>query len=338
MVLVILTAFLCSCQSLEIEVFDQLPAPVEEIPDGLSEDEATTLASLEQIDEFPLYTMTYHGEYTGFGESAAAESYQEAPPRSCSLFAAYGDQEDVIFGRNFDWDFSPALLLYMDPPEAYASVSMVDIYYLGFGGEEAFGIADLPLEERIGLLEAPELPFDGINEAGLVVGMAAVPNGGIVMDPEKETIDSVMVIRKILDHAATIEEALEIFREFNIEMYDHYIHYLIAEESGRSVLVEFSRGEMVVIPNQENWQIATNFLLSEAKTDYGIHCGRYETIEDKLINIEGKLGPSQAMDLLEDVAQSSTQWSAVYRVSAGEIWIVMGSDYNQVHKIKNGFD
>ncbi len=34
----------------------------------------------------------------------------------------------------------------------------------------------------------------------------------------------------------------------------------------------------------------------------------------------------EAVRLLEDVAQESTQWSVVYRINAGEIRIVMGGE------------
>ena len=54
--------------------------------------------------------------------------------------------------------------------------------------------------------------------------------------------------------------------------------------------------------------------------------------------LRGRLSPRQAVGLLEDVAQPSTQWSVVYRVSAGEIWVVMGGKYNRVHKIESGFE
>ena len=37
----------------------------------------------------------------------------------------------MFYGRNFDWEFSPALLLFTDPPDGYASVSMVDLTFLG---------------------------------------------------------------------------------------------------------------------------------------------------------------------------------------------------------------
>ena len=41
----------------------------------------------------------------------------------------------MLLGRNFDWYEHPALILFTDPPDGYASVSMVDISYLGVKGD-----------------------------------------------------------------------------------------------------------------------------------------------------------------------------------------------------------
>jgi hypothetical protein len=41
-------------------------------------------------------------------------------------FAAIGDEEQNLYGRNFDWQFSPAVLLFTDPPDGtprYRSIS-----------------------------------------------------------------------------------------------------------------------------------------------------------------------------------------------------------------------
>ncbi len=104
------------------------------------------------------------------------------PAWGCSLFAALGDNDGMVFGRNFDWEYSPAVLLYTDPPDGYASVSMVDIAYLGFDNSTAPQLLQMNLGERQQLLNAPFLPFDGMNELGLVVGMAAVPAGNVPAD------------------------------------------------------------------------------------------------------------------------------------------------------------
>ena len=309
---------------------------LEVLPLGMTIDEANTLNSLEQIDPYPLYKMVYSADY----DQQAAEIISGIPRKfhepawGCSLFAIFGNPEEILFGRNFDWDFSPGLLLYTDPPEGYASVSMVDISYFGFGEERAFGLTELPLPELIDLLDAPYMPFDGMNETGLAVGMAAVPSGGMEDDPTKETIDSLMVIRKILDGAATIEEAVEIIKSYNINMGGGPpLHYLVADKKGQSALIEFSGGELKVINNSGPWLQATNFLISEAGGSPEDHCYRYGLISRRLTRKGGTLSPEQALRLLEEVAQESTQWSVVYGMSRGEINIVMGREYDKVHSL-----
>jgi hypothetical protein len=321
-----------ACQANPIIVQSPSLSSVEEIPDGMTLEEAASLESLKQVDDYPLYSMHYQGEaYQTASAKTFPLSTQGKKTWACSLFAVYGDLDDILMGRNFDWDFSPALLLYTDPADSYASISMVDLYYLGFGEEDAFGIAELSLTERENLINAPLIPFDGMNEAGLVIGMAAVPPGDMEFDPNKETVDSVGVIRMVLDHAATIDEAITIIRDVNIDMGGNYLHYLIAEKNGRSALVEFFKGEMIVHYNTNDWQAATNFLLSKVDGDPEAQCWRYNLISTTLKENQGKVGPRSAMRLLKDVAQEHTQWSIVYRVTAGEIWVAMGRNYDQTY-------
>jgi uncharacterized protein YceK len=306
------------------------PAPVEEpAAAGLSADEIGTLSSLAQVDNYPLYVMHYQGSYR---ERPSASIMDNPPAWACSLFAALGNPDDRLYGRNFDWDFSPALLLFADPPDGYASVSMVDIAYLGFGGSKAHGLADLPLGGRKALLDAPFLPFDGMNEHGLAVGMAAVPAGGMRPDPNKETIGSLGVIREMLDRARNVAEALTILQSYNVEMEGGPpIHYLIADPSGRSLLIEFYQGEMVVTPNEAAWHQATNFLRAASGDTPEGQCWRYDKIQQHLAASQGRLTAQEATDLLAGVAQPATQWSIVYGMSSGDVQVTMGRQYEALH-------
>jgi hypothetical protein len=319
---------------------------VESRADGLSEEEVATLSSLEKIDDYPLYTMRYYGAYDQRDASAQskrplpevdlAEVERTAtwPAWSCSLFAALGDAEVMLYGRNFDWEYSPALLLFTDPPDGYASVSMVDIAYLGFGGAEAGTATELPLVERRALLYTPFLPFDGMNERGLVVGMAAVPPGQMRPDPEKETVDSLMAIRVMLDRAGTVDEAVAILGSYNINMTGGPpLHYLIADLSGRSALVEFYQGEMVVMPNEAPWHVATNFLRASAGASPEGECWRYDKISRRLSDAEGRLTAQEAIDLLAEVSQEGTQWSVVYGMGTRDVKVIMGRGYDNVHSL-----
>jgi len=303
--------------------------------DGLSEAQAKTLESLTQVDDYPLYTMTYYGAYdtallpTG---SSGIRGFAWA----CSLFAALAPDQGKLYGRNFDWRFSPALLLFTDPPSGYASVSVVDIAYL-VDEAKVGDLADLPLTSRIPLLETPFWPFDGMNERGLAVGMAAVPEQPLPHDPGKETIGSLAIIREMLDHASNVDQALEAFRSYNLAWEGGpALHYLVADSSGSAVLVEFYNGEMVVLPNEESWHLATNHLRAEAN-ETGIHsCQRYDRLQERLAETGGRLGIEEAVDLLADVAQPNTQWSVVYGLDDKDVRVVMGRAYDEVHSFALG--
>lgn len=308
---------------------------------GLSDDQIKTLVSLRKVDDYPLYTMVYGGSYELLDELAVdqdtrlwhASQVRWGMPAdwACSLFAAIADRKTLYFGRNFDWEYSPALFLFTDPPEGYASVSMVDIAYLGFDPGDFNSLTDLPVDQRQPLLSAPMWPFDGMNETGVAIGMAAVPSAEQVYDPSREDIGSLEIMREILDHAANVAEAISIFKHFNIIFEGGpALHYLVADSSGDSILVEFIHGELQLIVSENPWHLATNFLVNSADKTEGL-CTRYDAISEQLTKDQGRINRAQAMDLLSEVSQQNTQWSILYDMGEGKIQIVMDRNYDQPH-------
>ena len=281
--------------------------------------------------------MHYYADYSqylpAFSQSAIAHIPKPAASGwGCSLFAALGDPSAMLFGRNFDWQFSPAVLLFTHPSDGYASVSMVDFTYLGFQGKQVHELVELPLSERRTLLEAPLMPFDGMNEHGLAAGMAAVPPGNMPVDSHKETIDSIMVIRLMLDHARDVDEALAILSAYNLDFAGGPpLHYLLADANGNAILVEFYQGELHVLSNRNPWHLATNFLVSSTGDSPQDHCWRYDCISERLSSSGGILSVESAIDLLSQVSQDITQWSIVYGLQSGRISVVMGRDYENTH-------
>ncbi len=316
------------------------------------EKKTSLLKSLKLIDDFPLYTMYYEGEYTwsnswktaGFTNNTIINLQQQIPSLpltwGCSLFAAFGDLNNSLYGRNFDWNFSPALLLFYNPTQGYDSVSMVDIAYLGFEGDRAKKLLEMSVDKQRPLLDSPALPFDGMNEKGLVIGMASVPAGNMTVDPQKRTIDSLMVIREMLDHAATVDEAVSILGSYNIDMGSVPLHYLIADRSGNAALVEYYRGEMIIQYNEEPWQVASNFIVASTDGSPQGRCNRYDKIISIMKDNQGKLTSDQAISLLNDVSsndpQYGTQWSIVYDITNGRMWVIMGRNYDKVYNFQLG--
>jgi hypothetical protein len=298
--------------------------------DGLSSEVAATLLSIEQVDQYPLYVMHYAGSY-----DALLSGTQEVISMDfgCSLFAAMGNESNRLYGRNFDWQYSPALLLYTDPPDGYASVSMVNLMWLQMDWKLIAALAIAPLEARTPALAAPTLPIDGMNEYGLTIGMALVTDGAIddpTYDPERATMSPLGMIREMLDHARNVDEAVELFRRYNIDFSGAVpIHYLLADPSGKAVLLEFHDQKLMQLPNLYPWHMATNHLRCLATGNGG--CWRYETLFNRLVGKKGKLDPAAAMQLLGEVRQDSTQWSVVYHMNSGEVDVVLGANYDMVH-------
>ena len=302
-------------------------------------DQWRTLNSLRKLDDHPLYVVTYHGDY-GFGEYLQAQRPASGGFRrtdgatgdawACTCFAAL-EWDHALLGRNFDWYDHPALLVFTDPPDGYASVSMVDISYLGFGAEEPSPTA------RETLLYAPFTPFDGMNECGLAVGMMAVPEAKPGHDPKEATLNGREAIRLLLDYARDVDEALRLLSEYNIVFSGPPLHYLIADAAGGSAVVEFVEGGMKVLPNEGSWQVSTNFVISEAQLDdHDSACWRYNKAFSTLRDARGSLSSEEAMALLEDVSQQNTIWSIVYGLSSGEVSVSMGRNYGTVHRFTLG--
>jgi predicted choloylglycine hydrolase len=301
-------------------------------------DQARTLASLRRIDDWPLYEMHYYGDYgfEGFlqrGVETRSPTHSFADEWACTCFAALNEEGDLMFGRNFDWYVHPALILFTDPPNAYASVSMVDISYLGYGVEEPSG------SEREGLLGAPYLPFDGLNEHGLAVGIMAVAEAEGGDDPNKVTIGSLNAVRLLLDYAKDVDEAISLLGNYNIDFEGGPpLHYLVSDSSGYSAVIEFVGGEAEALRNSERWQVATNFVISgTAPENRESLCPRYRRATETLEEAEGSISPEQAMALLEEVSQSGaypTIWSTVYDMTNGDIWVVVGREYDQVYQFE----
>ncbi len=294
-----------------------------------------TLNSLQKVDDYPLYVMTFYGDY-GFADflqtggqaelsrSAAGEEW------ACSVFSTLKKDGNLVLGRNFDWHNRVTLLLFTDPPDGYASVSMVDVAYLGFNKKYP------SWSDRMGLLEASYWPFDGMNEAGLAVGMMAVPHAESGDDPVKVTLDSLQAVRLLLDYARDVDEAIALLPNYNIDFGGGPpLHYLIADAAGNSAVIEFIDGEMIVLRPDEPWQVSTNFNISHQKPEgANSACWRYNKAYETLNQAKGNLSAVEAMTLLENVSQGSTMWSVVYGLTTGDIQVVMGRQYDEVREFK----
>ncbi|MFE3453546.1 linear amide C-N hydrolase [Nonomuraea sp. NPDC059194] len=273
---------------------------------------ARTSASIRRLDDLPLYEMTFHGGYDIEAPLTKDELARKDEGWACSLF-----HRGTEFGRNFDWYPNPAIVVRSDPPDGYASLSVVDAYYL-LGKRDPADLAD-PAQRRR-LAHAVLAPFDGMNEKGLAVGMASTPDADLpVPDPAKPTLNDVRIMRVLLDRAATVDEALTLMRAYNIDFSDGpQVHYLIADRSGATAVVEYGKGRMNVVKDRvlTNWSVVSG-------TPDERHRRLTATVDTK----------TDGLDLLRSVAQGHTRWSVVYDLKAGTARLVTAKRWDRVHTL-----
>ncbi|WP_066496185.1 linear amide C-N hydrolase [Abyssisolibacter fermentans] len=321
---------------------------------GLFLNELKTLSSLEKVDEYPFYTMTYEGDYgfddflnIGASSDKDIEKYVikrllkgididlNISSAGCTAFTTQNNNGKQIFGRNFDFPYSPPLLLYTKPDNGYASVSLVNLSYVGY--DENY----LPEPKKLNsflTLATPYLPFDGMNECGVTMALLAVP---YAEPPQKEgqiTLNTTTAIRLVLDKACDVNEAVELLKQYNYYFSGGVdCHYLLADSTGKSVIVEFLEGEVKIVDTDTNYQIASNFIaynglnIGEGYNEFD----RYETIEEHLKNNKGIITVNDAMDLLSEVKiPNKTQWSVVYNLVTKKFVICINEDYETQYVFK----
>jgi len=304
--------------------------------------ELRSLASFREVDAYGMYQMTYYGDY-GFDEflkvGAGSDEEIEAfvtnrllkgmpidlavTSGGCSAFVVPGENGEILFGRNFDFGYSPSMQVFTDPDNGYASISTVNLSFLRYDAEnlpEGMTVADLKL------LIAPYLAFDGMNEKGVAITPLQVPEASLDFAEDKITLNTTTAVRLVLDKAASVDEAVALLEEYNVYFSGGlYCHYLIGDSSGRSVIVEYYDGEMQVIETDAKYQAATNFI---AYNGLNIGLGgdefeRYDRVLQVIMENNGVLNESQAVELLADVGirdekEDYLQWSVVYNLTSGD--------------------
>lgn len=266
------------------------------------------------------------GLYGTIDDKSAGELLQklfgELQSFGCTTFNATSPEGDKLFARNYDYMDSPGMTVWTHPEDGYASVSTVSLYFLGYA--EDF-LPETFVTSLLTLL-APYMPVDGMNEKGLSIGVLELETPPTFQQTEKKDITTTAIIREVLDKAATVDEAVEIFHKY--DMHDMLLtnctyHYQITDAEGDTAIIEYVNGETTVLrPDESGTLIATNFWLAEGVDDPdGIGHDRYETAERMLKEKNYIVTEAEAMDILDATHVvnekmhgyvCSTLWSVVY--------------------------
>ena len=230
----------------------------------------------------------------------------------CSTLTTVSSEGNMVWGRNFDWTESVPIIVKSTPKEGYASISTCE--FSNITGDSS--AKPESMEQKFLAVAAYYVPMDGINEKGLCVADLEVNEGGMeFVDTDKINLTVTMAIRLLLNRAATVDEAIELLNMYDIAPSGGISHHLsISDATGKSVCVEFMKGEIVVVDTP----YVTNFNVANGDIEAGGDSARdrYLTLEKEYKKADGVMDLSQVTSSMEKVAQKEgkwrTQWTLCY--------------------------
>jgi len=270
----------------------------------------------------------------------------EAPNFACSAFSMPTVDGKALMGRSYDFKRdTSSILVYCHPKGGYRSIAFCALDNLKANE------ADKSLKTRFACLAAPFVCLDGINEKGVSIAVLTLDSAPAKPDTGKPHLMTGLVIRLVLDKAATTEEAVELLKKYDIySVAGRDYHFYITDASGDGRVVEFDcedAGRKMVVTSTS---VVTNFyiryidkLLPNQKNGiYGHGRERYDKIMKVISENRRTLTNLTAWQALRDAAQlpkandvtSNTQWSIVYNNTDLTAEFVLRRRWNDKIKIK----
>jgi len=257
----------------------------------------------------------------------------------CSSFAVTTPEGHHLMGRNYDYPETDMLMIYSDPADGYASISMADIGLLGLGTDEG-EIDPLSAGSRFMSVVFPYLSVDGINEAGVGVSILQLEHEEIHQDTGKPDILMNVAIRAILDTCGSTDEAIALLNSYDMHsMIDRSFHLFITDRSGKSVIVEWIDNEMIVT---EGCAVTNHVLgLGDMEPVSDIDSAtRYAILKEDISSCSGTADAVAAMTFLSDAALRSndpddmqTEWSCVYDLDDFKVTICTDTVYDKSYTV-----
>ncbi|KRN13049.1 Penicillin V acylase-like amidase [Fructilactobacillus fructivorans] len=320
----------------------------------LFHDELSTLNSVKEVNGYPMYEMTYKNDcgldkLLKKGASNDQELVQFAskqllkglplkidiPKVACTTFSATTPNGQHLFGRNFDLEYSPSMVVKTAPKDGYKSISMVDLKFLGLDKQAMNHFSD-----KVISLAAPYIPFDGINEKGVSAAVLWVPDKVTNQQTGKPDITTSVAIRMILDKAKDTNQAIALLKKYDMHASaDGCYHFQLNDAKGHSAVVEYENNKMSVIPQTGNHQVLTNFYETlGSKYHHGIGFDRYNVANNHLNQSHGIETEEQGLQLLNDVHDGPhmpykdddpTQWTVLYNNSKKTMTVMTGANFKK---------
>jgi len=179
-----------------------------------------------------------------------------------------------------------------------------------------------------------ENPNGGINEKGLVVEQTTLWQTEYPASNVRPAVNELQWIQYLLDTCSTVQEVLEVAPSIRIDQSTSKLHYLIADRSGDSAVIEFLNEKMTIHRGKLQLPVIVNSPYKEAlkeiedgKTNWS-DCGEYqENSMQRLLTVSRRMQEISnhvdiidfAFEVLTSARREDTVFSLVYDINRMEV-------------------
>ena len=273
----------------------------------------TKKVELEEIADH-LFEVTYTEDF---------DWGTEITPNENSSFACSGVQNGQYRGRNYDWYY------------ADTDICVIHTTVTDKREHASVGVADLSfIVEEDGSIDTAKIPFvtvDGLNDAGVCIQVNVTTAGeagstALKTETTEDDLSAVHVTRYILDYADTVEEAITLLSERDIDSYfgGEELHWMISgptsdtDDTIKTIVVEvFEDGLHITDDFVDDKPIMTNFNVSNfdgtvSSVGLGLGYERWQILNENYEQANSVMG---TFDLMEKV-----YFSKMYDLYGDRFW------------------
>ena len=253
--------------------------------------------------------------------------YNPSKNQNCSGFYAVTPEGDYILGNNIE---IPDLEMFRVPCVMESEINKHTIGLCNMGN--VIDLRDgLDIFDKIKFYAMPYYIDGGVNEDGLGIAVASVRNARSAYNENKKYIDSAMMTNAVLNHASTVDEAVEYMEQWNVAGKYFICHFLLGDKDGKCAVVEYNNGEMEVFyPENGQEYMAMSNCMQANPIGYG--ADRFESYYKSLGECKGVVSMEKAFDLLEQNSlESEKMWSVVFNLSKKTLNVKFFNDPEKIY-------
>ena len=237
------------------------------------------------------------------------------PIYACTIFTKMAGNL-VLVGNNEDWYKTNSQVMFYPASE-------------GIYGRMFFGF--------------DEMGLGGMNECGLCFDKCALLPERVIEFPEDKPFYEGNFWDFVLQSCATVDEAVNLIKQYNIESLNRN-HVMLVDSSGNSAVIEWGPDSLAIIYKTGDYQVVTNFNLSDPNLAGTYPCWRYdkatEMLKDSDVSIESF---GHILAAVHQEGNFPTRYSNVYDLKKRVVHVAIDHNFNEVvefdliEELKQGF-